>query len=138
MTGPIVFYEDDLDDLDLYRHILEELGVKNEIRMFSRGDEMLHYLGTTQEQPFIIISDINIPKMNGLELRRLITRDEYLRKKSIPFVFLSTTASKTIVEEAYQLTVQGFFVKQVTMSAIKEQFSLILEYWQQAKRVNTS
>jgi CheY-like chemotaxis protein len=138
MTGPIVFYEDDLDDLDLYRHILEELGVKNEIRMFSRGDEMLHYLGTTPEQPFIIISDINIPKMNGLELRRLINKDEYLRKKSIPFVFLSTTASKTIVEEAYQLTVQGFFVKQVTMSAIKEQFSLILEYWQQAKRVNAS
>ncbi len=52
-----------------------------------------------------------MPIMNGLELRRHIQENEGLRKKSIPFVFLSTAARPKEVEEAYNLTVQGFFVK---------------------------
>jgi CheY-like chemotaxis protein len=136
MNGPIIIYEDDTDDQDIYQDILSDLAVKNKIIMFNNGEEVIHYLETTSDNPFIIISDINIPKMNGLELRRRINQDDYLREKSIPFVFLSTTANKKVVEEAYRLTVQGFFVKQITVSAIKVQFALILEYWRQCKHTN--
>ncbi len=75
--------------------------------------------------------------MNGLELRRKIQEDERIRKKSIPFVFLSTAARRKEVEEAYDLTVQGFFVKASQLSDMERALELILTYWQQCKHPNS-
>jgi CheY-like chemotaxis protein len=76
---------------------------------------------------------MNMPRMSGLELRRRINEDEILRRKSIPFVFFTTAASKQQVEEAYDLTVQGFFIKEPSFIETQRTFKLILEYWDKCK-----
>lgn len=135
-TGPILILEDDQDDREIYETIMDSLGVKNEIRFFEGGDDLLRYLQVTLEQPFIILSDINLPRMSGLELRRQIQADEFLRRKSIPFVFLTTVESKEVVDEVYELTVQGFFVKKNTIGEVEKQVRQILDYWRDCKHPN--
>ncbi|MGZ5255600.1 MAG: response regulator, partial [Flavitalea sp.] len=91
--GPIIIAEDDVDDQQIMVEVFESLSIKNPIRFFTDGQDVLEYLLTTKEKPFIIISDVNLVRMNGLELRRRITADEKLRRKSIPFVFLTTSTN---------------------------------------------
>ncbi|UPK72702.1 response regulator [Chitinophaga filiformis] len=135
-TGPILILEDDQDEREIYEKVILSLGVKNEIKFFEGGDDLLRYLQVTTDRPFIIFSDINLPRMSGMELRRQIQADEFLRKKSIPFVFLSTIESAEIVEEAYELTIQGYFVKKYVLSDVQKQMGQILDYWRDCKHPN--
>src|SRR5687767_14431333 len=105
--GPIVIIEDDADDQEVYAECFKALGIPNEIRFFKNGKEGLEYLNLTEEHPLIIISDINMPEMTGLELKKHIQEDPYLCTKGIPFVFISTNASRVSVRHAYALSVQG-------------------------------
>ncbi len=72
------------DDQYLLMQVLGQLDVKNKIHFFSNGQQMLDYLALTQEQPFLIFCDMNMPLMNGLELRRHIYANPELKKKAIP------------------------------------------------------
>src|SRR3954470_18208468 len=109
--GPIILIEDDVDDQELISEAIRSLAYQNEIKSFDNGQEALEYLATTSDKPFLIFCDVNMPVMNGLELRKHINDDEYLRNKSIPFVFLSTSDDKDPVRKAYALASQGFFKK---------------------------
>jgi CheY-like chemotaxis protein len=126
---PIIIIDDDLDDQFLMKKICEELNVCNKIIFFDDGREALRYLRAMAEKPFIIICDINMPAMNGLELRREINKDDELRRKSIPFVFFSTATSPAQIREAYDLSAQGFFLKETTFDKIRQTLKMILEYW---------
>lgn len=137
ISDPIVIVEDDADDQYFIRTICEKLGVTSDLIFFEDGQQALNYLQTTQRKTFLILCDINMPIMNGLELRRKIQEDEHLLKKSIPFVFLSTAARPKEVEEAYNLTVQGFFVKASQLSEMEKSLELILNYWLKCKHPNS-
>ena len=137
ISDPIVIVEDDADDQYFIRTICEKLGVTSDLIFFEDGLQALNYLQTSQRKTFLILCDINMPIMNGLELRRKIQEDEYLLKKSIPFIFLSTAARPKEVEEAYNLTVQGFFVKASQLSEMEKSIELILNYWLKCKHPNS-
>lgn len=137
IDDPIVVVEDDADDQYFIKVICEKLGVTGDLLFFDNGKEALEYLTVTTRKTFLILCDINMPVMNGLELRRQIQMDEKLRRKSIPFVFLSTAARPQEVEEAYDLTVQGFFVKASQLKDMETSLELILKYWQNCKHPNS-
>jgi CheY-like chemotaxis protein len=128
-TGPIIVVDDDKDDHDIIADALRSLKISNKVKFFERADDVLHYLRTTTDNPFIIICDINLPFMNGLEMRREINNDEFLRRKSIPFIFLTTSPDQRAIAEAYDLMVQGFFIKRDTFDEIKESMRMIIGYW---------
>ena len=134
---PIVIVDDDTDDHFIFKEIAQKLKLANEVKYFRSGHEVLHYLRTTTDRPFIIFCDINMPQMDGLALRREINGEEYLRKKSIPFVFFTTTASEQQIKEAYDLTVQGFFIKESSFIETEKTFRLILDYWERCKHPNS-
>jgi CheY-like chemotaxis protein len=136
-AGPILILEDDQDDRDIYEKVMASLGVKNELKFFEGGDDLLRYLQVTLDRPFIILSDINLPRMSGIELRRQINADEFLRKKSIPFVFLTTVESREVIEEVYELSVQGYFVKRYMLGEIEKQVRQILDYWRDCVHPNS-
>lgn len=135
--GPIIIFEDDEDEIEFLKEVFKRLEAPNELLFFDDGEELLRYLKTTTDQPFLIISDVNLHKMNGLELRERVQQDDQLRKKSIPFIFLSTSAKRDVVAKAYDLTVQGYFKKQQSIPAIEKHIKLILDYWRQCKHPNS-
>jgi CheY-like chemotaxis protein len=134
---PIVIVDDDFDDHFIYNEIAERLGLKNKLKFFRNGTDALQYLRTTSDCPFIIFCDMNMPVMSGLQFRKIINAEEYLRKKSIPFIFLTTSASAAQVNEAYDLTVQGFFLKGSGFTQMEKTFSMIVEYWDRCLHPNT-
>lgn len=137
-TGPIIIIEDDSDDEEIFEDILRELTISNKVIWFKLCEDAFHYLKETPEQPFLIFSDINLPGENGIEFKRSIDNDEELRKKSIPFVFYSTSVDQASVNEAYtQMTVQGFFQKRNSYEDMKNDIKVICDYWMACKHPNT-
>jgi CheY-like chemotaxis protein len=136
--GPIIIVEDDKDDQSVYSEALKAIGVPNEVLFFGGGKETLEYLSATEDQPFIILSDINMPGMNGLEFKRHIQEDPYLVTKGIPFVFISTNATKVSVRHAHALSVQGYFEKPHSMDAIKAMLRTLFDYWALCKHINNT
>jgi len=135
-TGPIIIIEDDLDDQELLTEVFNDLELKNEIIFFGDGEQALEYLINTSTEPFIIFSDINMPKLNGVELREKVHNNEDLRIKSIPYLFFTTTAEQKHVIEAYSKSIQGFFIKPSSFKDLKRTIKTIIEYWQECVSPN--
>jgi CheY-like chemotaxis protein len=128
-NGPIIIIEDDSDDQELLTEIFTELQIPNLLKFFSSCLQAFDYLLTTIEKPFLIISDINLPVMTGLEFYKKITSTESLRMKSIPFIFLTTSSDRNIITQAYEMFVQGFFVKPTNIKDLKDMIRMIVDYW---------
>lgn len=133
-SGPIIIVEDDHDDQEVLQEIFQELKVPNILRFFNSCKQAFDYLLTTIERPFLIISDINLPVMTGFEFKEKINENELLRKKNIPFIFLSTNSDSSVIAKAYDSRAQGYFVKPGKLLDIKEMMHTIVEYWKVCSR----
>lgn len=129
--GPIIVIEDDIDDQEILLSIFHKLDYKNEIIFYKDGNEALEYLNRTDVQPFLILSDINMPKIDGFQLRSKVFTNEQLQTKCIPYLFFTTSATKKAVIDAYALSVQGFFLKPNSVEDLERTIRKIVEYWQE-------
>ena len=127
--GPVIIIEDDIDDKEALEEVFKNLGYPNELMFYSDGQQALDFLNSSDVVPFIILSDINMPKLDGFALRDKIRMDAKLQLKCIPYLFFSTASSQKAVVDAYSLSVQGFFVKQTSMSELEKTITVIMEYW---------
>lgn len=127
--NPIYILDDDQDDEVIIEDAVKALGLKNELKFFHTGDELFNELKSNKVVPFIIISDINLPIMDGFELRRKILEESDIVDKTIPFIFWSITASETQIRKAYNLSAHGFFLKGRTDKDLKEGLNEIIRYW---------
>jgi CheY-like chemotaxis protein len=135
-NGPIIVIEDDQEDQELMALAFESLKYTNEVIFFPDGQEALDYLNNTSVNPFIILSDINLPRLDGFALRDKIRMDARLQTKCIPYLFFSTASSQEAVVNAYSLSVQGFFIKQNTFSELQKTLEVIVEYWRRCVSPN--
>jgi CheY-like chemotaxis protein len=135
-NGPVFIIDDDSDDQELVKDIWKELQVPNELCFFNQGQQVLDHLAKVNEPPFIILCDVNLPKMSGLELREQILNNGSKKFKSVPFIFWSTRASEEQIQQAYDLSAHGFFIKENTYSEMKKSFSTLLQYWRISKMPN--
>ena len=127
--GEIIVIEDDKEDQDLFAEIFSALNIANQVLFFSDGERALEYLQQPDIEPFLILSDINLPRLNGLELKNRVFTNTELSKKCIPYIFFTTSASKEAVINAYALSAQGFFIKPARFSELEIILSLIVNYW---------
>ena len=134
--GPIIIIEDDVDDQDILAEIFKELNYGNKLIFFGDSVQALEYLTDSDIEPFLVLSDINMPKLNGMELREKIHNNEDLRMKSIPYLFFSTSAEQKHVIDAYSRSIQGFFVKPNNYDKLKTTIIKIVEYWQECVSPN--
>ena len=134
--GPIIIIEDDVDDQDILAEIFKELNYNNELIFFGDSVKALEYLTDTENEPFLVLSDINMPKLNGMELREKIHNNEELRLKSIPYLFFTTSAEQKNVIDAYSRSIQGFFIKPSSYDKLKQVIVKIVEYWQECESPN--
>lgn len=135
-NGPVIIIEDDPDDQFLLEEVFKTLNYSNEIIYFLNGQSALDFLNSTDRIPFLILSDINMPKLDGFELRNKIHTDTQLAIKCIPYLFFSTAVSQKMVIDAYSLSVQGFFIKQTSISELEKTISVIMEYWKRCAAPN--
>lgn len=138
LHGPIIYIDDDSDDIELFCAVIKDLKIANRIIIFNNCLEAMSFLVETKEQPFLIICDVNLPFKTGIEFKAEIDANPYMRRKSIPFIFYSTSTNQRDVNDAYtQMTVQGFFPKGTNYKATLELWRTIFTYWQKCKHPNT-
>jgi CheY-like chemotaxis protein len=135
-NGPIIVIEDDADDQDFLTEIFQKLNYQNKVLFFFDGQEALDHINTSTDLPFLILSDINMPKLNGFELREKLRTDTKLSNKCIPYLFFSTAGNQKAVIDAYSQSVQGFFVKSSSMVELEKTISVIVEYWRRCAAPN--
>lgn len=119
-TGPvrILLIEDDPGDIVLTREALAESCVPNHIEVVSNGEEAIEYLrreGSFQdaERPDLVLLDLNLPRLGGLEVLANIKHDQSLR--SIPVVVLTTSCTQDDVANSYHLQANAYVCKPVEM-----------------------
>ena len=127
---PIYIIDDDTDDNEIVQEVWNKIGLENKIVFFKSGDELIKKLNEDVHNPFLIICDINLPKMDGFEIREKLLRDPETRYKTVPFIFWSNSASDKQIKKAYDLAAHGMFIKGSTMEELQKTFTRIVEYWQ--------
>ena len=135
-NGPVIIIEDDEDDQDFLKEVFQKLKYPNDLLFFYDGQQALDYLNKTETIPFLILSDINMPKLDGFALRTKLKTDAQLDIKCIPYLFFSTALNQKAVIDAYSLSVQGFFVKQTSMAELEKTITVIMEYWKRCAAPN--
>ena len=134
--GPIIIIEDDVDDQLLLHEVFKELNYTNEIIFFGEAEKALDFLTNGNKNPFLILSDINLPKLNVIELRNKLKMDADINLKCIPYLFFTTAGNHKAVIEAYSTSVQGFFTKPNTYVELRDQIKVIMEYWMHCSAPN--
>ncbi|MEX0965854.1 MAG: response regulator [Bacteroidia bacterium] len=129
VKGKLILVDDEDFEKELLIRSLQALEWDIAVEHFNNPEELLKYLKDTKETIFLIISDMDMPEMNGLELKKAIDQDEELKIKSIPFIFSSTSATKEEVFQAYQYGVQGYFEKPMRSEEMAEMLDRIIKYW---------
>ncbi len=125
---PILLIEDDQVDAMTVKRSLREINVVNQLLVAGNGEEGLQFLGNPdQEKPCIILLDLNMPKMNGIEFLQIVKNDA--RFKRIPVVVLTTSRNEQDRVESFNLGVAGYMVKPVDYQQFVDVVKTINLYW---------
>ncbi len=125
--------DDDVDRMNVKRAFRKN-NISNPLYIAENGIEALEMLRTQQgDSPMIpperrlILLDLNMPKMNGLEFLEELRQDSTL--KSIPVIVLTTSDEDRDRVEAYQLNVAGYILKPVTFNKFADVIATLNKYW---------
>ncbi len=125
----ILLVEDDEVDVMNVRRAFERNKITNPLFVAGDGVEALEMLrdGRVPRQRRLLLVDINMPRMNGLEFLRAVRADRELRL--IPVVVLTTSDDERDRFEAYELNVAGYLLKPVTFTTFVEVMAALNKYW---------
>ena len=130
----ILLVEDDPRDAELTLAALVEFNSANRVAVVSDGEQALDYLhrrGKFQtragDDPAVVLLDLKIPKVNGVELLRRIRADQKL--KSIPVVIFSSSRIESDVMECYREGVNGYVVKPVDFFEFMKAVKVLASFW---------
>jgi CheY-like chemotaxis protein len=134
MLKPILLVEDDPRDLELTLVALERSQLANEVVIVRDGEAALEYLTRTGEyasrnegNPAVVLLDLKLPKVNGLEVLQTVRSTESLR--SIPVVMLTSSHEESDVLRSYQLGVNAYVVKPVEFKQFVEAIADLGIFW---------
>jgi len=125
---PILLIEDDQIDAMTVRRAFKELHVANPLAHVENGEAALAYLhGPAQDRPCLILLDLNMPIMGGIEFLRAAKADAGLKR--IPVVVLTTSEEQRDKLESFDLGVAGYMRKPVDYKQFVETMRTIDAYW---------
>jgi len=123
----IIFADDDADDLELITGFFKQYNRNINVLEFKDGKEVLKFLddfALNASAPILIILDINMPRMNGVQCLSEIKRSS--RFHHIPAFMYSTSAESTIVEECLKIGASGFIKKEIYLEDLQKQLMQVL------------
>ena len=125
---PILLVEDDEVDQMTVKRALSDIHVVNRLDITGDGEEALAFLRDEKKQkPGIILLDLNMPKMNGIEFLKIVKADNALKK--IPIVVLTTSKEECDIMDSFKFSVGGYIVKPVDYTKFVEAIKAIDLYW---------
>ena len=127
---PILLVEDNPMDLDLTLRAFNKKRLTNHVQVARDGEEALAFMArweAGEQVPAVILLDINLPKINGLEVLRQLKAHERYRR--IPVVILTSSREDKDLKTAYDLGVNSYIEKPVNFSKFMEVAEQIELYW---------
>lgn len=127
---PILLVDDNPMDVDLTLRALRQDHLANPIEIARDGEEALAWIPrweAGEPRPLVILLDINMPRIGGLEVLRQLKA--HPRMRSIPVVMLTTSAVSEDMEAAYAYGANSYIVKPVDFDQFNEFAALIKQYW---------
>lgn len=127
-TRPILLVEDDRVDAMTVQRALKKIHVSNLLTSVGNGEEGLAWLkNPANERPCIILLDLNMPRMNGIEFLTAVKADEELKK--IPIVVLTTSKDEMDRIKSFHNGAAGYMVKPVDYLQFVDVIQTINLYW---------
>ncbi|ARP81881.1 two-component system response regulator [Bordetella genomosp. 9] len=127
-TSPILLVEDDTVDAMTVKRALKEINVANPLVRRENGEEAIEYLRDAgNERPCIILLDLNMPVMNGIEFLHVIKADEQLRR--LPVIVLTTSEEQQDKINSFNMSVAGYIAKPVDYRQFVGVMRSIDLYW---------
>ncbi|MGR3303329.1 MAG: response regulator [Candidatus Scalindua sp.] len=131
----ILLVEDDPDHAELIIDELNTGNINNEIILLKDGQELIDYFQETDidgnvEMEFqidLIISDLNLPKVHGMDVLKFLKNDP--RYRSIPVIIFSTNTDSSTISEAYENGAVGFIIKPASFKEFAMNLRLVKQYW---------
>lgn len=134
-VGSILLVEDNTIDLDLALRAFDRCEVYRPLQIARNGEDVLDFMQQWEDGqpvPSVILLDLDLPKVGGLEvLRRLKSHEEF---KTIPVIMLTNSGAQQDIHEAYQLGANSYVQKPMDFGSYRELANQIEHYW---CRVNT-
>jgi two-component system, response regulator len=132
MTGaPVLLVEDRPDDVLLTRRAFAKAGFGNELVVLPDGEACMAALLPGDDQaplaPVLVLLDINLPKIGGLEVLRRIRADE--RTSHLPVIMLTTSTERTDIATSYRLGANSFVRKPVSYAEFANAIRILGAYW---------
>ena len=125
---PILLVEDDSVDAMTVKRAMRDLQVNHSVIHSVNGEEAMKYLTRPDTvKPFVILLDLNMPKMNGVEFLKIAKADD--RLKCIPVVVLTTSKADQDRFECFNSSAAGYIVKPVDYKGFVEAIKILDLYW---------
>lgn len=123
----ILLIEDDAIEVMKFNRVLKNLDTKHKVTEANNGEEALAILREKAIIPNIIILDLNMPKINGIEFLKILKEDETL--KYIPAIILTTSGNHKDLLECYKTGVAGYILKPLKYEDYVSRITKLIEYW---------
>jgi CheY-like chemotaxis protein len=125
---PILLVEDDNVDAMTVKRAVRDLKVDHSVIHLVNGEEAMKYLTSPDmEKPFVVLLDLNMPKMNGLEFLKVIKNNEHFKR--IPAIVLTTSKDDQERIRGFQLNISGYIIKPVDYAKFVEAVRILNLYW---------
>lgn len=128
---PILVVDDDQVDIMTIKRALRENDIQNDILTATNGEKAIDVLENESKKPNIILLDLNMPKMNGIEFLKVIKRDQ--RYKNIPVVVLTSSKEMEDIRQSFELGVAGYMVKPIDYLDFHLLIKKIIQYWEMSE-----
>lgn len=135
MALNILFIEDDVIEVMKLHRTIAKLGLKHVIIEAGNGEDALEILQKKGVIPDIILLDLNMPKMNGIEFLKIVKENENL--KHIPSIILTTSSNQQDLQECYEIGIAGYMIKPLKYEDYIEKLRTILNYWNSNELIRT-
>lgn len=123
----ILLIEDDAIEVMKFHRVLKTMELNHKVIEAGNGEEALAILREQEIIPDIIILDLNMPRLNGLEFLSILKEDQIL--KYIPSIILTTSNNHRDVLECYRIGIAGYLLKPLKYEEYVERIKKLLEYW---------
>lgn len=123
----LLIIEDDEIEVIKFKRSLVKLGLSHHIMEAKNGEEALVILKENEHLPDIILLDLNMPKMNGLEFLKALRKEEHL--SYIPAIIITTSNNHKDILESYKMGISGYIIKPLRYEDYINKIKNLIEYW---------